>query len=121
MYRETLTYLGVDDILAMLLAFAASPEEIEVMMLSITYGNVDVQRYLQILLLRNLLNILASCLRNVVALFHVLGKELEWRKARGQLEGFETMKTFKPIVAVGASHPLEDEILMADHFRKVPV
>jgi hypothetical protein len=28
------------------------------------------------------------------------------------------MKTFKPIVAVGADHPLEDETLMADYFRK---
>jgi hypothetical protein len=54
----------------------------------------------------------------VVALFHVLEKEFEWRRAMGQPEGFETMKAFKPIVAVGASHPLEDEILMADYFRK---
>ena len=38
------TSLGVDDMLAMLLAFAASPEEIEVLMLSVTYGNVEVQR-----------------------------------------------------------------------------
>jgi inosine-uridine nucleoside N-ribohydrolase len=38
------SYIGVDDILAMLLAFAASPEEIEVLMLSVTYGNVEVQR-----------------------------------------------------------------------------
>jgi hypothetical protein len=53
-----------------------------------------------------------------VALFHVLEKELEWRRARGQLEGFDTMKTFKPLVAVGADHPLEDETLMADYFRK---
>jgi inosine-uridine nucleoside N-ribohydrolase len=30
--------------LAMLLAFAASPEEIEVLLLSVTYGNVEVQR-----------------------------------------------------------------------------
>jgi hypothetical protein len=59
-----------------------------------------------------------SCLRNVVALFHVIEKEREWRKARGQLEGFETMLSSKPIVAVGADHPLEDEILMADYFRK---
>ena len=28
----------------MLLAFAASPEEIEVLLLSITFGNVDVQK-----------------------------------------------------------------------------
>ena len=46
----------MDDILAILLAFAASPEEIEVLMLSVTYGNVEVQRYLLALLLRNLLN-----------------------------------------------------------------
>lgn len=53
----------------------------------------------------------------MVALFHVIEKELEWRRARGQLEGFEAMRTSKPIVAVGADHPLEDELLMADYFR----
>lgn len=36
--------LGVDDVLAMLLALAAKPEEIEVLLLSVTYGNVEVQR-----------------------------------------------------------------------------
>lgn len=36
---------GVDDVLAMLLALAASPEEIDLMMISVTYGNVEVQRY----------------------------------------------------------------------------
>ena len=36
---------GVDDILAMLLALAAKPEEIEILLLSVTYGNVEVQRY----------------------------------------------------------------------------
>lgn len=61
---------------------------------------------------------ISSCLKNVVAMFHVLEKELEWRKARSQLEGFETMKSFKPLVAVGAAHSLEDELLMADYFRK---
>lgn len=28
------------------------------------------------------------------------------------------METYKPIIAVGASHPLEEEILMADYFRE---
>jgi hypothetical protein len=28
------------------------------------------------------------------------------------------MQSSKPIVAVGADHPLEDELLMADYFRK---
>ena len=35
---------GVDDVLAMLLAFAAKPEELEVLMLSLTFGNVEVQK-----------------------------------------------------------------------------
>jgi inosine-uridine nucleoside N-ribohydrolase len=35
----------VDDVLAMLLAFAAKPEELEVLLVSVTYGNVEVQRY----------------------------------------------------------------------------
>ena len=36
--------VGVDDVLAMLLALAAKPEEVELLMLSVTYGNVEVQR-----------------------------------------------------------------------------
>lgn len=59
-------------------------------------------------------------MRNVVGLFHVLEKELEWRKANGKPEGFETLKARKPIVAVGPEHPLEDEELMADFFREFP-
>jgi hypothetical protein len=103
----------------MLLAFAAKPEELEILLISVTYGNVEVQRYItSIPRIEVLADTPPSCLRNVVALFHVIEKEREWRKARGQLEGFEAMLSSKPIVAVGADHPLEDEILMADHFRK---
>lgn len=50
-------------------------------------------------------------------MFHVLEKEMAWRKSTGRSEGFEAMKASKPIVAVGAEHPLEDETLMADYFR----
>ena len=50
-------------------------------------------------------------------MFHVIEKELEWRRNRGQLEGFDTLKAFKPVIAVGAEHPLEDQLLMADYFR----
>jgi inosine-uridine nucleoside N-ribohydrolase len=35
---------GIDDILAMLLAFAASPEEVEVLLVSLTFGNIEVRR-----------------------------------------------------------------------------
>jgi hypothetical protein len=35
---------GVDDVLAILLALTARPEELEVAMISVTYGNVSLQR-----------------------------------------------------------------------------
>ncbi|KAF3769118.1 hypothetical protein M406DRAFT_98899 [Cryphonectria parasitica EP155] len=92
---------GVDDMLALLLALTARPDELEVAMISVTYGNVPLQ----------------SCLRNVVALFHVLEKESAWRKQAGRPEGYEALRHSKPIVAVGAEHPLQDEILAADHFH----
>jgi hypothetical protein len=50
-------------------------------------------------------------------MFRVIDKELEWRRNRGQLEGFNSLKVFKPIIAVGAEQPLEDQLLMADYFR----
>ena len=60
---------------------------------------------------------LCSCLRNVVALFHVLGKEMEWRRQTGRPEGFEAIKTYKPIVAIGPEHALEESELVEDGFR----
>lgn len=88
--------------LAMLLALASSPEELEVVMLSVTYGNVPLK----------------GCLKNVVSMFHVLDKEMAWRRANGKAEGFEVLRTFKPIVAIGPEHALEAEILKEDGFRK---
>lgn len=35
----------MDDILAMLLAFSAKKEELDVLMLSLTFGNVEVKKY----------------------------------------------------------------------------
>ncbi|KAI1740687.1 Inosine/uridine-preferring nucleoside hydrolase domain-containing protein [Xylaria scruposa] len=92
---------GGDDTLAMLLALASSPEDLEVMMISVTYGNVPLD----------------ACGRNVVGLFKVLDHEMEWRKAQGKPLGFEALRTYKPIVALGPEHALEDEILMADNFH----
>lgn len=87
--------------MAMLLALAASPEELEVVLISVTYGNIDVH----------------NCLRNVVSLFHHIEKEVEWRKANGRPVGFEVLTRTKPLVAIGPEHPLADEMLMADYFR----
>lgn len=57
------------------------------------------------------------CIRNVVSLFHIIKQELEWRRKRGMLEGFDSLKTFRPIVAVGPEKPLGDQLMMADFFR----
>ncbi|KAK7534636.1 Inosine/uridine-preferring nucleoside hydrolase domain-containing protein [Phyllosticta citricarpa] len=94
---------GVDDVLALLLAFSARSDELEVLGLSLTWGNIDV----------------VSCLRNVVSMFHWIEKEMAWRKERGQPEGFETLRNTKPFVAVGAQEPLADQIVMADYFHGI--
>ena len=97
-----ITSQGCDDVMAMLLALAASPEDLEVILISVTYGNIDVQ----------------NCLRNVVSLFHFIEKEIAWRKANGRPVGFEALTKSKPLVAVGPEHPLAYEMLMADYFRE---
>ncbi|KAF2120878.1 Inosine/uridine-preferring nucleoside hydrolase domain-containing protein [Lophiotrema nucula] len=94
---------GVDDVLAMLLAFSARPEELEILMLSITFGNVDVQ----------------NCLRNIVTLFHYIEKERAWRRSQGKPEGFEALNVRKPIVAVGATEPLAEQMMVADFFHGI--
>lgn len=38
-------HTGVDDVLALLLALSARPDELELAMISVTYGNVSLQRY----------------------------------------------------------------------------
>jgi hypothetical protein len=41
---------GVDDVIAMLLAFSAKPEELDILMVSLTFGNVEVQKYVSLFL-----------------------------------------------------------------------
>jgi len=55
----------------------------------------------------------------VVALFHIINKEQQWRTKQGRPAGFDMLRTnVKPIVAVGAKGPLTDQLMMADFFRK---
>ncbi|KAI4638051.1 hypothetical protein J4E93_010519, partial [Alternaria ventricosa] len=87
----------------MLLAFSAKSEELDILMLSLTFGNVEVK----------------NCLRNVVTLFHYIEKERAWRKENGRPEGFETLSARKPIVAVGAEEPLAEHMMVADFFHGI--
>ncbi|KAI4262077.1 MAG: hypothetical protein L6R42_002737 [Xanthoria sp. 1 TBL-2021] len=92
---------GNDDVLALLYALASSPEEVEVLLISITFGNVNVQ----------------DCLRNAVSMFHVIEKEMRWRKEHGRPEGFEALKKSKPVIAVGADEPLGGERMQAAYYH----
>ncbi|TKX19931.1 hypothetical protein C1H76_7815 [Elsinoe australis] len=92
---------GVDDILAILLAFASNPDELEIVLLSLTYGNVEVEK----------------CLRNVISLFYNVHQEMKWRKKNGRPEGYGAVLASKPLIAIGADHPLTDAMLMADYFH----
>ncbi|CAL5871170.1 uncharacterized protein PFLUO_LOCUS5417 [Penicillium psychrofluorescens] len=92
---------GIDDILALLLALSATPEEVEVLLISLTFGNIEVR----------------NCLRNVVSMFHILEREMLWRRDNGRPEGFGALRASKPIVAVGAEDPLEDQKMLADYFH----
>lgn len=51
-------------------------------------------------------------------MFHIIEKEMEWRRSQDLPEGFETLKKTKPLVAVGANAPLGDQRIMADYFRR---
>ncbi|KAF4973453.1 hypothetical protein FSARC_278 [Fusarium sarcochroum] len=92
---------GVDDVLALLLALSAPQDEAEVIMISVTYGNVPREQ----------------CARNVLALFNVLEDELSWRRRVGKSEGYNVLRNSRPILALGAEHPLEGEVLAADYFH----
>ncbi|KAE8383714.1 Inosine/uridine-preferring nucleoside hydrolase domain-containing protein [Aspergillus bertholletiae] len=72
---------GVDDILAILLALSSRPEEVEVALISVTYGNVPLQK----------------CMRNLVTLFKVLEEEQAWRARQGKAPLYATMPANKPI------------------------
>lgn len=85
----------------MLYAFSCSSDDLEVLLISVTFGNVNVQ----------------NCLRNVVSMFHVIEKETQWRKDNNRPEGFDALKKSKPIVAVGADEPLGGERMKAAYYH----
>lgn len=64
-----------------------------------------------------MLTFAASCLRNAVSMFHILERETEWRRQNGRPEGFGAMRACRPVIAVGAEDPLEDQKMLADYFR----
>ncbi|EFR01582.1 inosine-uridine preferring nucleoside hydrolase [Nannizzia gypsea CBS 118893] len=91
---------GVDDILALLLAFSASSAELEVLLVSLTFGNIEIKK----------------CLHNAVSLFHVIEKELAHRGEAGE-HTFSALKACRPILACGAEGPLDGSKVDAGYFH----
>jgi hypothetical protein len=50
-------------------------------------------------------------------MFHILEREMQWRRDNGRREGFGSLRAHRPILAVGAEDPLEDQKMLADYFR----
>lgn len=50
-------------------------------------------------------------------MFHILEREMQWRREQGRPEGFEALRAHPPTVAVGAEDPLEEQKMLADYFR----
>lgn len=50
-------------------------------------------------------------------MFHILEREMQWRRDNGRPEGFGSLRAHRPILAVGAEDPLEDQKMLADYFR----
>lgn len=50
-------------------------------------------------------------------MFHILEREMKWRRDNGKPEGYGTLRASRPVVAVGAEDPLEDQKMLADYFR----
>lgn len=50
-------------------------------------------------------------------MFHIIEKEMRWRKEHGRPEGFEALKKSKPVITVGADEPLGGERMQAAYYR----
>ncbi|CAG8203630.1 unnamed protein product [Penicillium salamii] len=50
-------------------------------------------------------------------MFHILDREMQWRRENGRPEGFGSLRAHRPILAVGAEDPLEDQKMLADYFH----
>ncbi|KAA8650826.1 hypothetical protein EYZ11_012214 [Aspergillus tanneri] len=100
------TDVGGDDMTAMLLAMAALPAVMEVVLLTAVWGNVNVEKGL----------------KNIISMFHILSLEMDWRKKQGLPLGFEAFRSFKPLVSLGSGHALGKPVVIEkDGFREFSI
>ena len=78
---------GVDDVLAIALAFMYPSNDAEIALITPVFGNTTVYH----------------TVRNTVTLLNILDQEREWRNARG----YRLPRSDAPIVAIGAEGPID--------------
>ncbi|SCN97615.1 related to inosine-uridine preferring nucleoside hydrolase [Fusarium fujikuroi] len=80
---------------------AAAPSIMQVIAITTVFGNVNVEK----------------SLRNVVAMFHILWKEMAWRKGKDKSFSYGAFQSFKPVVSLGSGHALGQPVVVKTNGR----
>jgi inosine-uridine nucleoside N-ribohydrolase len=89
---------GVDDVLAMALAFLTPPNDAEIKLITPVFGNTSLDH----------------TVRNTVTFLTVLDQEREWRRQNG----YRSPRSETPLVAIGAEGPIdESKVIDAKQFH----
>lgn len=89
---------GVDDVLAMALAFLTPPNDTEIKLLTPVFGNTSLDH----------------TVRNTVTFLTILDQEREWRSQNG----YRAPRSETPLVAMGAEGPIdESRVIDAKQFH----
>ena len=89
---------GVDDVLAMTLAFLTPPNDAEIALITPVFGNTSIYH----------------TVRNTVTLLTIIDQEREWR----QKHGHKPVRVDTPVVAIGSEGPIDgSKIIDAKHFH----
>ena len=78
---------GVDDVVAIALAFLTPPNDTEIALITPVFGNTS----------------LYHTVRNTVTLLTIIDQEREWR----QKHGYKPLRPDTPVIAMGAESPLD--------------
>ena len=89
---------GVDDVIAMSLAFLTPPNDTEIALITPVFGNTS----------------LFHTVRNTVTLFTLIDQERQWREKNG----YNPPRSDTPVIAMGEEGPIDgSKIIDAKHFH----
>jgi|SRR5579862_3660987 len=89
---------GVDDVVAMALAFLTPPNDAEIALLTPVFGNTS----------------LFHTVRNTITIVTIIDQEREWREHRG----YRLPRAESPLIAMGSEGPIDgSKVIDAKHFH----